>query len=102
VILSGVPATASEAERESEDKATTMEMLKELKGYDAIFSNINRFKANSNKKKPIKMPLPIRVTFEVKENFLLSLIDAKVLKDSVKYKSDYFSKDLSSVHILFN
>jgi hypothetical protein len=94
VILFGVPESTatSGAERDKEDKATTMEVLKELEEFDTVVSNIKRFKANLNTTMTIKKPLPIRVTFYDRDNVQLSLIDAKSLKDSVKFKSVFFSK----------
>jgi hypothetical protein len=85
VILFGVPESTatSGAEREKEDKATTMEILKEIGGFDTVVSNIKRFKANPNTTGAIKKPLPIRVTFDDRDNVQLSLIEAKSLKDSV-------------------
>jgi hypothetical protein len=44
--------------------------------------------------------LPIRVTFDDRDNVQLSLIEAKSLKDSVKFKSVFFSKDLTQVQIV--
>jgi hypothetical protein len=101
VILFGVPESTatSGAEREKEDKATTMEILKEIGGFDTVVSNIKRFKANPNTTGAIKKPLPIRVTFDDRDNVQLSLIEAKSLKDSVKFKSVFFSKDLTPVQI---
>jgi len=85
VILFGVPESTatSGAEREKEDKTMTMEILKEIGGFDTVVSNIKRLKANPNTTGTIKKPLPIRVTFDDRDNVKLSLIEAKSLKDSV-------------------
>jgi hypothetical protein len=70
VILFGVPESTatSGAEREKEDKAMTMEILKEIGGTDTVVLNIKRFKATSNTTGAIKKLLPIRVTLDDRDN----------------------------------
>ena len=44
--------------------------MKEIGGFDTVVSNIKRFKANPNTTGTIKKPLPIRVTFDDRDNVL--------------------------------
>jgi hypothetical protein len=54
--------------------------MKEIGGFDTVLSNIQTYKTNPYTTGLIKKPLPIRVTFDDRDNVQLSLIEAKSLR----------------------
>ena len=59
---------------------------------------IKRFKANPYKTATSK-PLPVRITLKYYSDVNITLKKAKALKDSVKFKSVFFNKDLTTAQI---
>ena len=59
---------------------------------------IKRFKANPNKT-ATSIPLPVRITLKYFSYVKINLKKAKALKDSVKFKSVFFNKDLTTTQI---
>ena len=99
LVLFGVPASAatSDEERKKEDEATISAIFEEIGLRKDCVIEVKRFKANPIKTTASK-PLPVRIslgTCSVNE----VLKKAKTLKNSVKFKSVFFNKDLTAVQI---
>ena len=99
VVLFGVPVSkaASDEERKKEDEITTS-ILDEIGMSKDNVKEIKRFKANPNKTATSK-PLPVRITLKYFSNVNITLKKAKALRDSVKFKSVFFNKDLTTTQI---
>jgi len=108
VVLFGVPTSkaATEEERVKEDEIITREILNEI-GVpmdEQEAAKIKRFKSKSTATKS----LPIRVTFggnldeTLRTEIVVSQVlkQAKVLKDSKKFKNVFFNKDLTVPQII--
>ena len=98
LVLFGVPSAAtSDEERKKEDEATILAIFEEIGLKKDSIIEVKRFKANPIKTTASK-PLPVRISLtgcclnEV-------LKKAKMLKNSVKFKSVFFNKDLTAVQI---
>jgi hypothetical protein len=98
LVLFGVPSAAtSDEERKKEDEATILAIFEEIGLKKDSIIEVKRFKANPIKTAASK-PLPVRIRLtgcclnEV-------LKKAKTLKNSVKFKSVFFNKDLTAVQI---
>jgi len=98
-----------------EDEATTLAILEEIGVHkdESKTAIIKRFKVNPSKTVNLNVPFvfstpkpsPIRVSFGAKNGFTYINVEdvlkkAKALKDSVKYKSVFFNKDLTVTQIV--
>ena len=104
VVLFGVPVSKAASdeerkkERKNEDEMTTFSILEEIGMSKDNVKEIKRFKVNPNKTATSK-PLPVRITLKYNSDVNITLKKAKALKDSVKFKSVFFNKDLTTAQI---
>ena len=100
VVLFKVPVSkaAPDEERKIEDEMTTFSILKEIGMSKDNVKEIKRFKANP-KKTATSKPLHVRITLKYISDVNITLKKAKALKDSVKFKSVFFNKDLTTAQI---
>ena len=98
--------TATEEERTKEDEKTICDILDEIgiSKAEQELARIKRFKENPNKTATPAKPWPVRVSFGATgaTDIIVEevLKKAKVLKDSRKYKSVFFNKDLTVPQIV--